>query len=314
MHAIHLENTPLNELNVLAVDDEVFNLEILTEWLTDWGVTVDAVENAEHALSLLDAGERPYHILLVDRMMPVMDGFKFLAEVKQRPKWKDIPVVMQSASATVDEIQSAFARGVWYYLCKPFERRKLYSLIEAAIRDTIIHNQLRQDVKEFSSLPSPEVTEIPFQELRSLEEVRQAALKLSRLSVAPEKVVVGLYELLVNAIEHGNLEIGYSEKTRLLNDHLWEEEIATRLNKSPYCDRKASISVAMNGNELEYRIKDQGNGFRSNSYLQFQTHRAGDNHGRGIAIASKFSFTRLQYLGRGNEVLAVSQPVAEKAA
>jgi CheY-like chemotaxis protein len=306
MQTFYIENIPLNALNILAVDDEVFNLEILAEWLIDWGVNVDTAENGEQALSMLDSGERHYHLLLLDRMMPGMDGFKLLAEVHRRPKWKELTVVMQSASATVDEIQAAFAQGVWYYLCKPFDRRKLYSIIEAAMTDAIIHTRLRQSIQELSDPASWHLDEIPPLEVRSLADAFDAAVKLAPLSAKPEKVVVGLYELLLNAVEHGNLEITYNEKTRLLNDRIWKEEISTRLSGSPYCDRSATVTARPGGGGLQYFIKDQGNGFKSEPYLQLQTYRAGDNHGRGIAIANNGCFTRLQYRGRGNEVLAVT--------
>ena len=309
-----IENTPLNALNILAVDDEVFNLEILSEWLMDWGVNVDTAENGEQALSLLDAGRRQYHLLLLDRMMPGMDGFRLLAAVKQRPQCQNIPVVMQSASATVDEIQYAFAQDVWYYLCKPFDRRKLYSIIEAALRDTMVQAQLQKDVNALSQRFSTPVSEIPVWQVRTLTDARDAAVKLAQLSTKPEKVVVGLYELLFNAVEHGNLEISYTEKTRLLNDHAWKEEITSRLDRSPYCDRNARVAVCTKGDELHYLINDQGQGFKSDSYLTMQTHRAGDNHGRGIAIANNNSFLRLKYHAGGNEVLAVTDFKTDRAA
>jgi CheY-like chemotaxis protein len=309
-----IESHPLNALNVLAVDDEVFNLEILSEWLTDWGVNIDTTDNGEQALSLMDTGERHYHLLLLDRMMPGMDGFKFLQTLRQRPQYKDMPVIMQSASATVDEIQYAFAQGVWYYLCKPFERRKLYSIIEAAMRDVTIHTHLRELVNESSFQPKPPANEIPVLEVKTLSEVCDVAVKLAQISDEPEKVVVGLYELLLNAVEHGNLEISYNEKTRLLNNHAWNEEIDARLNRSPYCDRRASIAVSALDAGLQYRIIDQGAGFRSDSYLQLQTYRAGDNHGRGIAIAKNCSFGRLEYRGCGNEVLAFTGKTAHEVA
>jgi CheY-like chemotaxis protein len=313
MQPLCIENIPINTLNVLAVDDEVFNLEILSEWLADWGINVDTAENGRHVLSLLDSGERHYHLILLDRMMPGMDGFELLQVLKQNPQWKSIPVVMQSASATLDEIQYAFAQGVWYYLCKPFERRKLYAILEAALTDSIIHNRLRHRVNE------PAKSEVNFAdgkvlEVKTLADAQDAAVRLARLSGKPQTVVVGLYELLLNAVEHGNLGISYSEKTRLLNDHLWQEEIAVRLQRSPYCDRMATIAVNAAGDDLGYRIKDQGNGFKSAPFLQLQTHRAGDSHGRGIAIANNCSFSRLEFLGRGNEVLAVTDTAFDKVA
>ena len=291
---------PLQSLNILAVDEEAFNLEILSEWLLEWGVNVQTAENGQQALAALDTREQPFDVILLDRMMPHMDGLEFLAAMKTQPQWKDIPVIMQSAAATVDEVQSALKAGIWYYLSKPFERRKLFSIIETAVTDSMTHRQLRKFVHELSVC---EINHSPI-ELQTVAQAQEAAIQLARHSSNPESVVVGLFELLVNAIEHGNLEISYNDKTRLLNDHHWMEEIHSRLSHSSYCDRVVTASVNETQKGIEYIIKDQGKGFKSKRYTQLQTHRAGDNHGRGIAFARQLSFQRLEFLGSGNEVHA----------
>jgi len=297
---------PPQSLHILAVDDEAFNLEILSEWLSDWGGYVATAENGQQALAVLDGARQPFDAILLDRMMPQMDGFEFLAAMKADPQWQDIPVIMQSAAATVEEVQYALAAGIWYYLSKPFDRRKLFSIIETAVTDSMIQRQLQKLVRE---APASDIIQQPI-ELQSVEQAQHVAVQLARLSTQSDKVVVGLFELLLNAIEHGNLEIGYNDKTRLLNAHHWMEEIDSRLRHPAYCDRVVKVSVNETENEIEYVIKDQGQGFKSKHYLQLQTHRAGDNHGRGIAFAGQFSFERMQYQGVGNEVCASSAKVA----
>ena len=287
-------------MNILAVDDEVFNLEILSEWLLDAGATVDSAENGRHALEVLEAGERSYDAILLDRMMPEMDGLEFLAEMKRHTQWQDIPVIMQSAAATVDEVQCALRAGIWYYLSKPFERRKLCSIIETAVTDYSLHAQLRNLASETKDSAGSNRSI----ELQSLTQAQEAAIQLAGISAEPQKVVSGLYELLLNAIEHGNLEITYNEKTRLLNEQLWLEEIERRLHRAPYSDRFVTVAVSEDERGIHYRIKDQGNGFKSKYYLQLQTHRAADNHGRGIAFANQLSFSGVEFRGTGNEVCA----------
>lgn len=293
---------PLNSLNILAIDDEAFNLEILSEWLLDWGVDhIVTAENGRQALERLQAAKRPFDVILLDRMMPEMDGMELLAVLKTLPH-RNIPVIMQSAAATIDEVQSALSAGVWYYLSKPFERRKLFSLIETAVTDSWIHSQLCLLVSE-SGFGENDHRPI---ELQTLAQAQEVAVRLAQLGSEPEKVVGGLFELLLNAIEHGNLEIGYHDKTRLLNNRQWMEEIETRLNRAPYCDRVVRVSVNETENQIEYTIEDEGKGFKSKNYMQLQTHRAADNHGRGIAFANICSFERLEFLGTGNRAHAFS--------
>lgn len=300
MQDLNLKAVLPSSLSILTVDDEIFNLEILSEWLTQWGARVETAENGKQALHKLESAQKQYNVILLDRMMPEMDGFEFLAAIKQYPRWKEIPVIMQSASATVDEIEYALTSGVWYYLSKPFNRAKLYSVIETAVLDTTVHLQLCEQVK--NTRPA---TGQNFQ-IQNLHQAYELALSLATLAAEPEKVVTGLYELLVNAVEHGNLDISYREKTRLLSQNVWLEEINNRLNCAPYCDRLVSVKVSDECNGVHYLIKDQGKGFKYNQYLSLQPHRAADNHGRGVAYAKQRSFVQLEYLGDGNEVLAVA--------
>lgn len=296
------EKISLDTLNVLAVDDEIFNLEILSEWLSDKGVNVTTAENGRHALEVLQDSSDGFDVILLDRMMPEMDGLEFLAELKNRSQGHDTPVIMQSAAATVDEVQTALDAGVWYYLSKPFERSKLINLMQAAVGDCRLHRRLRQLANDTAGDGAKEqVTEI-----QTLEQATQAALSLATLSDNPQKIVTGLFELLLNAIEHGNLEIDYREKTRLLNEQRWLEEIEARLHRAPYSDRIARVSVTQEENGIEYQIRDEGRGFKAKQYLQLQTHRAADNHGRGISYANQLSFASLRYQGTGNQVCALA--------
>lgn len=120
----------------------------------------------------------------------------------------------------------------------------------------------------------------------------------------PDDVSTGLYELIVNAVEHGNLGIGYEEKSRLLDYNQWEQEVRDRLALDIYADRYVTIKVQSPSDEINFVIKDQGDGFECEEYLDFSTERATDCHGRGIAVANMVCFDHLQYQGNGNEVIA----------
>ncbi len=66
-----------------------------------------------------------------------------------------------------------------------------------------------------------------------------------------------------------------------------------------------SVTFRRMERDVYFRIRDEGKGFDWESYLQFDPERAFDTHGRGIALARNMSFSRLEYLGSGNEVVAV---------
>ena len=137
------------------------------------------------------------------------------------------------------------------------------------------------------------------------EEARNLAMLLAHAYPNADRVVTGILELTLNAIEHGNLSIGYKEKSRLIEEDKLEEEIAHRLNSPPYSSRVATAKFSRQPHGLSLHITDQGNGFDWKNYMDFDPERAFDTHGRGIAMANKVSFDQIEYRGNGNQVLTV---------
>ena len=111
-------------------------------------------------------------------------------------------------------------------------------------------------------------------------------------------------ELLLNAVEHGNLGISYAEKSRLLDANTWEQAVEDRLADPVFGHRTASVSVSRDGSAVTFVIRDQGEGFDWTDYLDFDPERAFDAHGRGIAMARQASFDEVEFLGNGNTVRA----------
>jgi anti-sigma regulatory factor (Ser/Thr protein kinase) len=101
------------------------------------------------------------------------------------------------------------------------------------------------------------------------------------------RVVTGILELTLNAIEHGNLNIGYKEKSRLIEEERLDSEIERRLSDPLYSSREATAQFVRRPDTLSLHISDQGKGFEWRKYLNFDPERAFDTHGRGIAMANK---------------------------
>jgi anti-sigma regulatory factor (Ser/Thr protein kinase) len=120
-----------------------------------------------------------------------------------------------------------------------------------------------------------------------------------------ERLAIGLIELFLNAVEHGNLGIGYKEKSVLNLNGTWDVEIERRMALPENASKVVEVEFQRVQKEIRFRIRDQGQGFDWESYLQFSPERAFDSHGRGIALARNLSFSRLEYQGSGNEVIAV---------
>jgi CheY-like chemotaxis protein/anti-sigma regulatory factor (Ser/Thr protein kinase) len=286
---------------VLIVDDEPFNLEILSEHLNDAGYETTTAMDGEEAWEVLQADRIGFDTILLDRMMPRMDGMQVLAKLKQHPEFQHIPVIMQTAVGAAENVQEGLAAGAYYYLIKPFQREMLLAIVAAAVGFHTERSQLEREISEHADSYKLLVNgEFHF---RTLDEARQLTLLLSRACPDPQRVALGLSELLVNAVEHGNLAISYGDKTRLLRAGRWQEEIDARLRDPRYQHRVVTVNFVSAADEVRIRIKDQGAGFDWQPFLEFSAERAFDPHGRGISMARMMSFDSVEYQGNGNDVL-----------
>lgn len=128
--------------------------------------------------------------------------------------------------------------------------------------------------------------------------VKIAATALALTPIA----AIGLRELVVNAVEHGNLEITFDEKTELLSTGAWQVEIERRLATDGLRDRFATVELRLLNETFDIRIADQGNGFDWQSFLNSETAPTATLHGRGMSLAMEAGFNSVEYRGAGNEI------------
>jgi CheY-like chemotaxis protein len=292
-----------NNATILIVDDEPFNLDIISEYLTDSGYLVIQATNGQEALAILEKNAA-ISVVVLDRMMPIMDGMSALRAMRTDPRWLHIPVIMQTAAANHAQIVEGIDAGVYYYLTKPYEENLLLSVVRAAYEEY----QQRQEMRELLLATSRAVGFLQnarFQ-FKKIEDAKAMASLLAHAFPNPEEAMYGLHELLVNAVEHGNLGITYQEKTSLLLSGCWLEEIERRSVLVPYCDRVVKVDIKRDAQQLTVMIEDEGSGFNWQNYLEISPERATHPHGRGIATARLMSFSNLRYLGSGNCVECVA--------
>lgn len=284
---------------ILAIDDEEFNLDILNDYLEDASYTVITACDGLDGLEKLKANP-DVSVIVLDRMMPRMDGMAFLKEVKADPEFKDIPVIMQTAAASLQQMSEGIKAGVYYYLTKPYEDEMLLGIVRSAIADAKSRLQMREEV--MNSQTALGLMKQAHFEFRTLEEAKNLATFIANCFPDPQSAVLGLHELMLNAVEHGNLGIKYDEKTNLVMENRWLEEIEKRLASQEYGHRFATLSYEMDDVNITVVIRDQGAGFNWEKYLEISPERAMDPHGRGIATSRMLSFDEMQYIGNGNEV------------
>ncbi len=285
---------------ILAVDDEEFNLDIIKRHMVKAGYEVILAEDGLVALERLEENPDTAAIVL-DRMMPGMDGMEFLGRIKANPKFQDIPVIMQTAAAGSEQVLQGIQAGVYYYLTKPYDDVLLLAILEAALRDARHKKEMKEQVRRQRRMLG--LMEESIFRFRTLEDAKTLAFYLANCFPEPEKVVFGLNELLINAVEHGNLGITYTEKTKLVLSGTWGQEVERRLAAPEYKDKNGRLTFKATKEEIAVTIKDQGQGFDWSNYVELSPARATDPHGRGIVASRLMSFDSMEYLGVGNEVL-----------
>lgn len=293
----------MNATNILIVDDEPYNLEILSEYLEDCDYHLTTADDGASALELMEQQPNKFDVILLDRMMPGMDGIDVLKKMQEHSVLSHVPVILQTGMANKQDIIEGLNAGAYYYLTKPFEGEMLLSVVKTAVRDRDAYKELQNTLLNSQKmLGKMESSSFKYQ---LLDEAHAIATLLAGACPEPGKVVTGLSELMVNAIEHGNLNISYEEKSALLAAGTWESEVNRRLQQPVFQDKYAEVSFLRTDERIEITVIDQGLGFDWHEYMEFSPERVLDNHGRGIALANALSFSKLEYKGVGNVVTAL---------
>ena len=282
-----------NNPKILIIDDEEFNLDILTDFLSDAGYEVVSASDGEQGLAKLKQNP-DVDVIVVDRMMPNMNGIEMLKHIKADEQFKDIPVIMQTAAASSQQILEGIQAGVYYYLAKPYDEALLLSIVRSALQEYSSRSEMRDELQKHKRILG--LMERARFRFRTIEETNNLCYFIANCFPNPEKVVYGLNEIMVNAIEHGNLGISYKEKTELVLNGIWHEEINKRLNIPKYADKFATLEYEAQEYNFVVKIKDQGKGFNWSEYMELSPQRAMDPNGRGIALAKSGAFSSVEYI------------------
>lgn len=294
-----------NRAHILLVDDDALNREVLAEALKEEPFHMVQASNGAQALRVLREYSGRFDAIVLDRLMPDMDGLEVMASLKAHEQWQWIPVIMATGAAAPQEICEGMEAGVFYYLVKPFTASVLVRMIQAAVEE----GRKWRRIQESLAAPAKAMDLIRSGRFffHTMEEGYSLAIFLAQACFDPDKVAFGLNELLSNAVEHGNLGIGFDEKTLLQANETWEREILRRLSLPPYTQKMVEVVVERQTNSLVITITDQGQGFDWQDYDEIRPDRLLESHGRGIAMAKALAFEEMEYLGIGNSVRCVAR-------
>ena len=291
----------MSEGTLLIVDDDPHLREALAAVLDQGGYTSQQAADGEEGLKVLREDPEVFDGVLLDWKMPRMDGLAMLRHIKADPRTAFLPVIFQTGSDEPVALKESFAAGAHYFLSKPVRQQELLATVAAAVQGRRRQRELWVHVRESARTLS--LMDLGRFRFRTQEEAENLAHLLAAACPDPDRAVVGLAELLINAIEHGNLEITYQETSEAIEHRNRAELLRSRLGEPRFGERFAEIRFEHLPDRYRFLIKDQGPGFDWKRYMEPSLERAYDSHGRGVYMASK-SFDHLEYLGNGSAVTA----------
>lgn len=283
---------------ILVVDDDPTMQMVLQGMIEKAGFKPVIAENGEKALQFVELGGANIGVVLLDRHMPDMDGFEVVEKIQSLDTNYGIPVIMQSGSKTPKDIRDAIDAGVFYYLTKPFKIEALQSALNFAIEKSALSVVLQERLAE-GYTPFNLIKSASF-EFKDISDAKRMAVLLSCLFPDPTHVFPGVLGLLSNAVEHGNLGLGYDAKSELIDAAKYEQGIEDLAQKS---DKIVEVQFIHKDGRFSIRITDQGSGFDWKALTEFTEARDSYTHGYGILKALN-SFDEVKYNTAGNQVMA----------
>jgi two-component system sensor histidine kinase/response regulator len=130
--------------NIMIVDDTLPNLRVLAKMLTQYGYLVRGIPNG--AMALTAATSEPPDLILLDIMMPEMDGYEVCRQLKENDRTQDIPVIFISALDEVLDKVKAFAVGGVDYIPKPFQAEEVLARVATHLALQSLRRQLERQV------------------------------------------------------------------------------------------------------------------------------------------------------------------------
>jgi FixJ family two-component response regulator/anti-sigma regulatory factor (Ser/Thr protein kinase) len=284
----------------LIIDPDLALQEILSEILHN-RFRIFSVNNIAESRNVLQ-GEDP-HLIFIELSLPGEDAIEFIEKTKKSKTNTQFIVITDNA--TVENAVTALRHGALDFLKKPFEIddiarivEKFFSLTANREADYDIYSSIIAESRMFRLPTDFSIISTFMSEIMHIISRFPGIDKKTTLTIR-----LSLYEMLVNAMEHGNLEINYEMKKNLLEEVIdYQRYLQERANQEPFRDRKVYVSYEYDTKSITFTITDEGKGF---DVSKVPNPHASENlerlNGRGIFI-SRVNMTKVTYNDKGNSV------------
>jgi signal transduction histidine kinase/CheY-like chemotaxis protein len=143
-----------SQARVLLVEDNVVNQKVVIAVLRKKGYHIDIAGDGKQALALLEAASSPYHVVLMDVQMPVMDGMEATRTLRRDRRWERLPVIAMTAHAMNGDKEKCLEAGMNAYIAKPVQPAHLISMIEKHLTPAV-HKPVSSPLPDVSLLHVP---------------------------------------------------------------------------------------------------------------------------------------------------------------
>ncbi len=176
---------------ILVVDDESRMRKLIKDFLVAKGFSILEAEDGEKALEVFESNKNKISLILLDVMMPKLDGWSVLRQIRQESK---VPIIMLTARGEEQDELFGFELGVDEYISKPFSPKILVARVEAILKRT---NQDEKEIKDYAGI-----------------EIDKEG-RTVKVDGKPVELSLREYELLVYLVENENIALS---RDKILNN------------------------------------------------------------------------------------------------
>lgn len=283
---------------LLVVADNPDTQALILEHARAKGHSVIAATTPALGLTTFDMTQPD--IVIMDLFLPDQDGMTLVKQIRERRP--TCPVVLLTDAGHDDSTMEGLRAGALDYVQQPIHEEVFAQVLQRAIHSLPASVDDAPGVERLEYVlvmgPDPNYVESTVTWLiqgtaMGLMEARQLHLRAA------------LQELVMNAVEHGCLEVRYRDKIEAMAKDQYDRLIQQRRQDARFRDRRVTIRAIYDKRQqiLTYQIADEGKGFnwKSRGNLRLDACPTGDASGRGIFLTQSF-FPDLRYNDKGNEV------------
>ncbi|BET27019.1 signal transduction histidine kinase [Limnobacter thiooxidans] len=297
-------------MKILYVEDDEHIQWLTGTLLTTLDHEITEAANAAQAWSLLEQNPKQFDCLILDKNLPECSGLDLLKAIRSSAWHYDIPVIMLTAEAGNNGLIECLEGGVSLYLSKPATRE----LLKAALEQLQGENRKRLGLLNLSNQFSSAVSNLTegYFRIQNPSQAKSLAFLLSQQTQNPDRTYLGILEVLVNSIEHGNIRFNNSQLKNQLGKSDLHAQLDSLSKQPPFCEKWVDVRLSSDDFITRIEVRDQGIGFDWKRTLsQNQGNRSlGDIHGMHRILNA--GFLDFHYLDGGCTAVIVIKKTPSK--